>query len=39
VANVLEFAADISAAPAYVARGRDADGFAELADLLIAAKG
>jgi HAD superfamily hydrolase (TIGR01484 family) len=39
VANVLEFVADISAAPAYVARGRGADGFAELADLLIAAKG
>jgi HAD superfamily hydrolase (TIGR01484 family) len=39
VANVLEFAADISAPPAYVARGRGADGFAELADLLIAAKG
>lgn len=39
VANVLEFAADIAAAPAYVAQGRGADGFAELADLLIAAKG
>jgi HAD superfamily hydrolase (TIGR01484 family) len=39
VANVLDFGEDMPAKPAYVAGGRGADGFAELADLLIAAKG
>lgn len=39
VANVLDFGADIPAMPAYVAQGRGGDGFAELAELLIAAKG
>ena len=39
VANVLDFGADLPAPPAYVAKGRGADGFAELADMLIAAKG
>lgn len=39
VANVLDFEADIPAKPAYVAQGRGGDGFAELAELLIAAKG
>jgi HAD superfamily hydrolase (TIGR01484 family) len=39
VANVLDFGEDMPALPAYVASGRGADGFAELADLLIAAKG
>jgi hypothetical protein len=37
VANVLDFGADLPAPPAYVANGRNADGFAEHAD--IAAKG
>ena len=39
VANVLDFKDDLPALPAYVAKGRGADGFAELADMLIAAKG
>ena len=39
VANVLDFRDDLPAAPAYVANGRSADGFAELADMLIAARG
>ena len=39
VANVLDFKDDLPATPAYVAEGRGADGFAELADMLIAAKG
>jgi HAD superfamily hydrolase (TIGR01484 family) len=39
VANVLDFRDDLPAAPAFVARGRGADGFAELADTLIAARG
>lgn len=39
VANVLDFAADIASPPNYVCQGRGADGFAELADMLIAAKG
>lgn len=38
VANVLDFKDDLPAPPAYVAKGRGADGFAELADLLIAAR-
>lgn len=38
VANVLDFRNDLPAAPAYVAKGRGAEGFAELADLLIAAR-
>jgi HAD superfamily hydrolase (TIGR01484 family) len=38
VANVLDFRDDLPAPPAYVAKGRGADGFAELADLLIAAR-
>ena len=38
VANVLDFGNDLPAAPAYVAKGRGAQGFAELADLLIAAR-
>jgi HAD superfamily hydrolase (TIGR01484 family) len=38
VANVRDFVDDLPAAPAYVAAGRGADGFAELADLLIEAK-
>lgn len=38
VANVLDFAADIPSPPNYVCEGRGADGFAELADMLIAAK-
>ncbi len=38
VANVLDFGDDLPAAPAYVAAGRGAAGFAELADLLIAAR-
>ena len=38
VANVLDFRNDLPAAPAYVAKGRGAQGFAELADLLIAAR-
>jgi HAD superfamily hydrolase (TIGR01484 family) len=39
VANVLDFGEDLPALPAYVTKGRGADGFAELADRLIAAKG
>jgi HAD superfamily hydrolase (TIGR01484 family) len=39
VANVLDFGQDLPQPPAYVAKGRGADGFAELADLLIAARG
>ncbi|MFI0844902.1 hypothetical protein ACH196_12960 [Mesorhizobium sp. IMUNJ23232] len=39
VANVLDFRDDLPAPPAYVAKHRGADGFAELADMLIAAKG
>jgi len=39
VANVLDFEADMPAKPTYVTRGRGGDGFAELAELLIAAKG
>ena len=39
VANVLDFGADLPAPPVYVTNGRGADGFAELADMLIAAKG
>jgi HAD superfamily hydrolase (TIGR01484 family) len=38
VANVSEFFGRMSALPAYIARGRSAEGFAELADLLIAAR-
>lgn len=38
VANVLDFRDDLPAAPTYVAAGRGAQGFAELADLLIAAR-
>ncbi len=38
VADVLDFENDLPAAPAYVAKGRGAQGFAELADLLIAAR-
>ena len=38
VANVRDFVGRMSALPAYVARGRSAEGFAELADLLIAAR-
>jgi HAD superfamily hydrolase (TIGR01484 family) len=38
VANVLDFRNDLPAAPAYVTKGRGAQGFAELADLLIAAR-
>ena len=39
VANVLDFRDDLPAAPSYVAKGRGANGFAELADMLIAARG
>lgn len=39
VANVLDFADELPASPAFVTRGRGAQGFAELADVLIAAKG
>jgi HAD superfamily hydrolase (TIGR01484 family) len=39
VANVLDFKDDLPAPPSYVARGRGAQGFAELANMLIAAKG
>jgi len=39
VANVLDFGQDMPHRPAYVARGRGGDGFAELADLLIEARG
>ena len=38
VANVLDFAGELAAAPAFVAAGRAADGFAELTDALIAAR-
>ncbi len=38
VANVLDFKNDLPAAPAYVAKGRGSEGFAELADFLIAAR-
>jgi hydroxymethylpyrimidine pyrophosphatase-like HAD family hydrolase len=38
VANVLDFADELAAAPAFVAAGRAADGFAELTDALIAAR-
>ncbi|MEP9389460.1 HAD-IIB family hydrolase [Mesorhizobium sp. KR9-304] len=38
VANVLDFKEDLPAAPAYVAKGRNADGFVALADILIAAR-
>lgn len=38
VANVLDFRDDLPAAPTYVSAGRGAQGFAELADLLIAAR-
>jgi HAD superfamily hydrolase (TIGR01484 family) len=38
VANVLDFRDDLPASPAYVAKGCGADGFAELADMLIAAR-
>lgn len=39
VANVLDFAGELPASPAFVTSGRGAQGFAELADALIAAKG
>lgn len=39
VANVLDFGDELPASPAFVAAHRGAEGFAELADLLIAAKG
>ena len=39
VANVLDFSDDLTASPSYVAKDRGADGFAELADMLIAARG
>jgi HAD superfamily hydrolase (TIGR01484 family) len=39
VANVLDFKDDLPAPPSYVARGRGAQGFAELANMLIAARG
>lgn len=38
VANALDFKDDLPAPPAYVAKQRSADGFAELADMLIAAR-
>ena len=38
VANVRDFAGRMPALPAFVATGRSAEGFAELADLLIAAR-
>lgn len=38
VANVRDFEGRMPALPAYVAQGRSAEGFAELADLLIAAR-
>lgn len=38
VANVLDFRDDLPASPAFVTGGRGADGFAELADALIAAR-
>lgn len=38
VANVLDFKDDLPASPKFVTRGRGAEGFAELADVLIAAK-
>jgi len=39
VANVLDFAGELPASPAFVTSGRGAQGFAELADALIVAKG
>lgn len=39
VANVLDFAGELPASPAFVTRGRGAKGFAEFGDALIAAKG
>lgn len=39
VANVLDFEGELPASPGYVAKGRGADGFAELARLLLEAKG
>ncbi|MHB9360500.1 HAD-IIB family hydrolase [Mesorhizobium sp. LNJC403B00] len=39
VANVLDFAGELPASPAFVTRGRGAEGFAEFGDALIAAKG
>jgi HAD superfamily hydrolase (TIGR01484 family) len=39
VANVLDFKDGLPAPPSYVAKGRGAQGFAELADMLIAARG
>ena len=38
VANVSDFVGRMRALPAYIARGRSAEGFAELADVLIAAR-
>ena len=38
VANVSDFVGRMRALPAYIASGRSAEGFAELADLLIAAR-
>jgi HAD superfamily hydrolase (TIGR01484 family) len=38
VANVSDFVGRMTALPAYIARGRSTAGFAELADLLIAAR-
>ena len=38
VANVLDFVDELAPPPAYVATGRAAEGFAELADALIAAR-
>lgn len=38
VANVSEFVGRMTRLPVYIARGRSAEGFAELADLLIAAR-
>jgi HAD superfamily hydrolase (TIGR01484 family) len=38
VANVLDFKDDLPAPPSYVAKGRGAQGFAELADMLITAR-
>lgn len=39
VANVLDFGDELPASPAFVTAGRGADGFAEVASALIAAKG
>lgn len=38
VANVMDFVGRMPALPAFVAKGRSAEGFSELADLLIAAR-